>query len=300
MKKFFFIFSVLFFAQIQSIFADEIFFTNGDRITGTITKTDSASYIVATENLGTLTISKQVVSEIKGAAAQLPPAPQTAQEQPKLWSGKLFGGFSRQRGNTNSTELSGKIEIKRKVEKKNEFDIKTDGYYSEQNRKMNAQKYSALTRYGWSFGESKKWFHYTQGEADHDRFANIEARYTPSTGLGYWFNNSDDFKLMTEMGAGVAFTNFRTGEKSRGEFVLTPHAYIEKRVIGKMVASEDVRAYPSLSGERSFRVKSEASLKNPITDNLSLKVSLINEYNSEPGEAKKLDTRIVSGIEYTY
>lgn len=299
MKKFFILGIFFLITIVKPAHADEIFFTNGDKITGAITKTDASSYIVSTEHLGTLTISKQVVSEIKGAAAAQP-VPEVVSEEPKLWSGKVFGGFSRQRGNTNTSELSGTVEIKRKVEKVNEFDIKTDGYYSERDRKMNAQKYSALVRYAWSFGESKKWFHFTQGEGDHDRFANIDARYTPATGLGYWFSDSDDFKLMAEMGAGVAFTQFRTGEEDTTEFVLTPHVYLEKRLIGNLVASEDLRAYPSLSGERSFRVKSEASLKNPITDNFSLKVSVVNEYNSEPGDAKELDTRIISGIEFTY
>ncbi len=283
----------------QSVLADEIFLVNGDKITGAIAKTDAASYIVTTEHLGTLTISKQAVSEIKGAVAAQP-VPESVSEDPKLWSGKVFGGFSRQRGNTNTSELSGTIEIKRKVEKVNEFDIKADGYYSERDRKMNAQKYSGLVRYAWSFGEEKKWFHFTKGEGDHDRFANIDSRYTPSTGLGYWFSDSDNFKFMAEAGAGVTFTNFRTDEKNESEFVLTPHIYLEKRLIGKSTISEDVYAYPSLSGERSFRLKAETALKNPITDNLNLKFSLINEYNSNPGSAKKLDTRIVSGIEFTY
>lgn len=285
---------------LPQAFAEEFYFKNGDKISGKLLKSDEETYQVQTENLGAITISKKSVEKVgPPAPTPTPPAPKVG--KPKLWTGKFFGGFSRQRGNTNTSELSGGIEIKRKEEKKNEFDVKTDAFYSEQDRKMNAQRYSAMTRYAFNFGESKKWINFYKGEADHDRFANIYARYTPSTGLGYWFVDNDEWKFLTECGLGGTYTHYSSGQKSRWEMVVTPHLYLEKRLIGKSRISEDFLLYPSLTGDNTYRWKSDTTFKNPITDRLNLKVSYINEFNSEPGADKKeLDMRLVTGLEYLF
>ena len=90
---------------------------------------------------------------------------------------------------------------------------------------MNAQRYDAMTRYAYSFGKKKKWYNFYKAEVNRDRFANIDVRLIPSTGVGYWFSDSPKWKLFTELGAGVEITDFRRGDEKRDiELVLIPRA----------------------------------------------------------------------------
>ncbi len=102
-----------------------------------------------------------------------------------------------------------------------------------------------MARYAYSFGGDLKWYNFYKLEADEDYFADIDYRLTPSTGVGYWFSDTDDLKAMAEMGLGYQYTNYRIEVKSTGEPVLVPRIFIDKRLIAKLHLSEDLTAYPS-------------------------------------------------------
>lgn len=284
-----FIFLPLFFLlSYKNALAAQIVLTNGDRLSGNITSREQTRTGIDAFGIGPIFIQNEFIREI-------------IDDQKKLWSGKVTSAFNRQRGNVEMTALGGGFQIKRKVEKKNEFDIQANSFYGEQNRQMNDQRYDGFIRWAYSFLPNKKAYHFFKTEGDHNRFANIDGRATPSTGLGYWFSDQDAWKALFETGIGVTFTNYRDETKSRTEVVLIPRIYLEKRLIGELRASEEFIWYPSLSRPGEHRFKSEAALKNPITKWLDLKFSLVNEFNSDPsGEAKKHDLRLTSGVEYKF
>jgi len=191
--------------------------------------------------------------------------------------------------------------FRRKVEKVNEFRVQGDAFYGAQNRKMNSQRYSGMVRFAHSFGKEKKWYRFIKTEGDHDRFANINVRITPSIGIGYWFWDLPGWKAMAELGAGVTFTDFRNNTDDKAELEIIPRAYLEKKLIGRSVLSQDAIAYPSLTEDGDYRFRLDTSFKNPITDRLSLRLSMINNYNSNPGkEIKKHDLRLMSSFEYAF
>ena len=64
---------------------------------------------------------------------------------------------------------------------------------------MNAQRYDGMARYAFSFGKHLAWYNFYAFEAMHDRFANIDWRLTPSTGLGYWFADEAAWKATVEL-----------------------------------------------------------------------------------------------------
>ena len=74
-------------------------------------------------------------------------------------------------------------------------------------------------------------------EADHDRFANINYRLTPAIGLGYWFSDTDDYKLMLEAGMGIEYTKFRDSSADSDELIIIPRAFLEKKLIGNSMIS---------------------------------------------------------------
>lgn len=299
--------SFLFFLSALCLFsiqagADQIFFTNGDRVTGEVLKQTASFTEINSPFMGKVSVETGKIEKIITAETLAAEEAKKAESaKPKLWSGKVTAGYNRQSGNTQSSELMSGFAVKRKEEKENEFDVAAHFYYGSQDKKMSAQRYDGLIRYAYSFLESRKAYHFFKTEGDHDRFANIEKRFTPSTGLGYWFADGEDWKLMFETGVGVTFTDYRDETESETELVLIPRLYLERQLVGKLRVTEELTAYPSLTNSGEYRLKNEAALKNPITDKLDLKVSAINEYNSRPGaDVKKHDMRLTSGLEYRF
>lgn len=302
-----FLMTVLMMLQMSSVYAGELILNNGDRVTGEVLHKNSDSYVVKTEAMGIISILQTHVKEIIGSeleAAKVPvnekPAKAEKSEKKKIWSGSVDLGADLQKGNKETVELKSGFKVKRKTEK-NEFDVKGNAYYSAEDKKMNAQKYDGMIRYAYSFGKELKWYNFYKLEVDHDRFANIDYRLVPTTGVGYWFYDTDDFKAMTEIGVGVEYTAYREGQESTAEGILVPRLYIEKRLLGESRVSEDLTIYPSFTESGEYRLKSETVLTAPIAENVSLKFTLLDEYNSKPGGgAKKNDLRLTSGLSYNF
>lgn len=285
--------------HLLSAYAAELFLNNGDHVSGELLYQNEDSYVVKTEAMGVISVLQTHVKELIRTDPD-PKAAEVKTEKKKIWSGSVDMGANVQKGNKETVELKSGLALKRKT-KKNEFDVKGNVYYSEDDKKMNAQKYFAMTRYAFSFGEELKWYNFYKFEADHDRFANIDSRLTPTTGIGYWFYDLDDLKALFETGVGLQYTKFRDGQESASEGILVPRIYLEKRLLGKSRISEDFTVYSSFTEFGEYRLKSETILSAPITEQTALKLTVLDEYNSKPGgAAKKNDLRLTSSLAYSF
>ena len=315
MKRFITIIIVIsYFASITPLYAEVFYFSNGDKINGQVVSENDENYSVKTDAMGVVSVSKgylaKVVSERGKVVYQknqkIITGPQTPtmiaakEKAKKLWNAELSAGFDYQTGNTEQGQANANFKISRKT-KKNEFTVKGTSYYSETHKKMDAQRYGGSVRYAYSFGKTLKWYNYYKIEGDHDRFANINARATPSVGIGYWFYDTDDFQLLAETGLGVTYTNFRDDMDAKTELVMIPLLFFKKKLIGNLTVSEAVIVYPSLTSVGDFRLHSETILENPITEWLAIRFSLIDDYNNNPGpNTKDNDIRAISSLVYKY
>ncbi len=287
------------FLFLQSyLFADEIYLKNGDKITGNITSETESSILVETEAIGLVTVNRAFVGrivrigEIKEAISE--------PEEDKLWQREISIGYSNISGNTQSSQLSIGLGGNKKTDH-DETTFKGNIYYSSSNKKMDSQKWYGMGRYAYSFRESKKWYNFYKLEVDHDRFTNIDYRIVPSIGLGYWFSDEPDLRVMTEVGVGLEHTDFRDSVKDSDEIILLPRAFFEKRLFSESRISEDLTLYPYLDDASEFRLHSETKLVNPINEKLSLSLSLIDDYNSNPAKnTKKNDIQIISALTYSF
>lgn len=285
--------------------ADVVHLLNGDRITGQIIEKDGAAVILEAQGIGRISIDRNVIDKAltdheEGLLKDEEMKEELEKVKAILWSGKATGGFDRRRGNVNSTEILGELELIRKKDR-GELKNKLRIFYSEEDRKMNAQKFFLLNRFDYRLGESKKWFGFLSSELDRDRFANIDYRWIPTTGAGYHFSETEDFKALAETGIGYSYTKFRDGTDAEGELTLTPRIYIEKGLFGSSKISEELKLYPLLTDLGEYRLISETVFTNPITDSVALKLQFIDEYNSMPGgTAKKNDVRLITSLEYSF
>ncbi|MBN1794798.1 MAG: DUF481 domain-containing protein [Candidatus Omnitrophica bacterium] len=304
-RKYFIIIIMAVLFQIACVLpgsADEVLLKNGDRITGSISVENDEIVMVETEAMGVISVQKAHVARIARegepaiAAAPLE-EPKEKKESP--WKREITLGYTENRGNTENNELSGSVTADRKTDE-DEINLKGSAYYSSANKTMDSQKWAGLGRYARSLAESK-WFYFGKLEADHDRFANIDYRLIPSAGMGYWFKDTDDLRLMAEGSLGLEHTEYRDDTEKSDECIGVLRGLLEKKLFGKATFSQDVSLYPSFGDFGEYRLHSETALTNPISDSLSLRVSLIDDYNSDaPAGKKKNDLQIVSSLVYAF
>jgi len=218
-----------------------------------------------------------------------------------IWQREISAGYDRTSGNTHASQLTVSGHINRNRKHIDEITLKGETYYSSSARKMNAQKWHGMGRYAFSFGQDKKWYNFYKLEGDHDRFANIDYRLIPASGLGYWFFDSAETKLLLELAVGLEHTDYRDQTKDTDEIVLIPRVFFEKTLFGKSKISQNVYAYPQVEDFNNYRLHSETTLTSPVTEGLSLRLSLIDDYNSNPPAAtEKNDIRVVSSLAYSF
>jgi len=293
LKILFFIFFIFF--SFGDIFAEEIHFKNGDKISGKIIKETDNKLIIETKAMGIISIEKDFIKQEEKKQMN-----KVKGENKSQWQRKASLGYSQTGGNTEASQGSVEVSINRKTDD-DEWMGQLKAYLSTSNKKMDAKKFYGMARYAYSYGNDLKWYNFYKIEADQDRFANIDYRLIPSTGIGYWFSDEEDWKLMTEGAIGFEHTNYRDLTDSDNEVVLIPRGYLERILIGNLKISQDIILYPSLSDRGKYRLHSETALINPINDMISWKVSFIDDFNSSPsGTTKKNDFRLISSVDYEF
>lgn len=292
------LFAALTMASPAVLFADEIRLQNGDRYSGEITEVTDTKIMLKTEGAGTITIERKYIAQTTPSekVTELETTPTPA----KIWSGEVALGYSQTTGNVQNKQADARFLANRKREK-DELTFKAEATYGSQNKKMNTQKYYGMTRYAYSFSADKRWYQFFKEEVDHDRFSDIDLRSVTSTGLGYWWATEPDWKLLTEAGPGLEHTRYRSGQESTTEAIAVGRLFAEKKLWDKLKLSEDVTIYPSLQDTGEFRLRSESIIEYPFGDKLAGRLSLIDEYNSDPAaDKKKNDVRLVSSLVYSF
>lgn len=289
----------LFFVYLPCASAEEIYLKNKDKVTGEIIEESNESVSLNTEAMGVISIKKDMIERIVRVEEEI-------REEKEIvfdvaWEGSISAGYNVTRGNTENDQLSAGFFLRRNRMHIDEITLKGDAFYSAPNKKTDAQKLHGLARYAFSFGESKKWYNFYKIEADHDRFANIDYRLIPGVGVGYWFLDLPEAKMMAEIAIGLEHTDYRDETDNSNEAILIPRAFLERRLFVNSKLTQDVTLYPSLKDLGEFRLHSETTFTNPITDKLSLNFSLINDYDSDPpDDTKSHDLRLISSLAYGF
>ena len=218
-----------------------------------------------------------------------------------IWKREVSAGYNAASGNTRDSQAFGGFLVSRNRVHIDEITLKGEGFYSSSDRKMNAQRWYGLGRYGLSLGKAKKWYSFGRLEADHDRFADIDYRLVPAAGVGYWFYDLPEIKMMVEAGAGREYTYYRSDENKKREWVLVPRAFLEKKLFNNSKITQNLFWYPIFEDFGIYRLRSETTLEVALNKGLSLRLSLTDDYNSDPPkDTKNNDLRFTSSLAYSF
>lgn len=285
-------FSLLLLCEILS--AEEILLKNGDKITGSIIKKEKKITVIQSKSLGELNINNNDIKQILTKEELEKKAEEKKKE--KKWKLQANIGGNASEGNTVKDQLN-MLGILKRVWPHKEFSLQGSIFYSSADREMDEQQWDVIVRYRHDIAKTK-WYYFGQIETDHDKFADVNYRILPQAGVGYKFYNQDDFKLWAEVAPGYEFTNY-VGENDDDTkvIVLVSTLYVEKMIFNKIKISEQFDFYPSMGNAGEFRFTSLTALTSPITENLSLQFSVLDEFNSvPPSDTKKNDLKLILSL----
>ena len=265
--------------------AAEIILSNKDRITGNIIEDGEQAVTIETDTIGIITINKSFIEKIIIADDGLKAIEE--QEKDPVWQREVSLGFDKSTGNTEKILFLLNLYGNRKTDG-SDLTLKGNSTYSSSEGKMDAQKWYAMGRYGFKIWR-KKWLHFYKVEADHDRFAQVDYRLVPSAGIGYSLFDTEKWEAMLEGAIGFEHTNYRSDNPADNETIFIGRAYVERKFSNKAGLSQDISVYQSFDNTDDWRVRSETSFTNPISNILSLRIGFTVNYDSEPLE----------GIEHT-
>jgi len=217
------------------------------------------------------------------------------------WSGDVFAGYSETSGNTDKSAGSLDASASKKFWE-GVLTVKARVFYSQSKKEMDEQKWDGLSKYAYDFGPEKRWFAMFQVLAEHDRFADIDYRVTPSIGVGNHLVRTEDRTWDADASLGYAITRYRVNTADDDEtLVLLLHTFYKTRIFERAFISEDFTVIPGLESNSGVRIRSTTTLSNPLRYNLDFEIKYILDYDSEPAVDKtSTDKQLVAGIKYKF
>ncbi len=225
--------------------------------------------------------------------------PTAAAEPQNAWKGDIAFGYNQSSGNTEKSSFNISGNLSRMFGRLQGL-LKGDVYTSSTNNKLDDQKWFGLIKTSLGLDEKKKWFFSFQLLLDHDRFADIDVRITPSTGFGYWISQKEEWQWNIEAQLGYETTKYRSAVPDDNSAIAVLKTHLGIKVFDHGKLAEILTYTPSFEGEGN-RLTSETTFSNPLSESLDLNVKFLVDNNSQPAEGKeKTDTRLTTGIKYSF
>jgi len=321
-------------AAAAPLWADQVIFKNGDKLTGTIVSMDGGKLVINTAVAGNVTVDMEDVQTFStdapimlklkdgtvlheklttGAPGTVAIAPGgTIQPQPvaleKLkqvnpppikWSGSLTAGAIVTKGNTDSDSFNVGLSLVRR----SEIDrINIDGGYFYAKQKDIHTNVTTTTADNWflstqySYFVSPKWYVYGDNRIEKNRIANLNLRLTPGVGAGYQWLDRPDLKFNTEAGLAWVYENFSNDGTNQQMAARLAYHFVDK-LSDNLVFLHDTEVFPKFDNSADIFLTTDASLRATLTKTIFSEIKLQFEHDGRPAPgAKKDDTQLMFNV----
>ena len=306
----------------------KIMLRNGDLITGTIESLSPEFIIIERQYLGTLQMPRgqfhgfltndpadglppetEEAADVHKTPESDPKQDQKALEKeevseeapaPDYWSGSFAAGTQLRRGNADAADVRTDLKATRKAERE-ELYLRFYSSYGE----TEGETYKNEV-----FGQAKlkilktdRLYLFGIVDMEYDEMEKLDLRAQGFGGLGYKLIARERTTLLAEAGAGLTGEFFDAdGDEETLEASVILNAELTQKLFEHVVFFQGVTLFPSLGDAGEFRALSETTLTSPLGDGWAIKLSLIDQYDSNPENegVKKNDLRFISAIEYTF
>jgi putative salt-induced outer membrane protein YdiY len=222
----------------------------------------------------------EIVGEI--VAAPVEPCPPK-----KIWEGSIELGGNGSEGNSENFNLRFIVNVTRTTDW-TVLTLNTRYTNNSTNDMTTVDRLFFEGRNEWLLADTP-WSLYVHETTEYDAFRAFDVRLTADAGIGYEFFKTDLTLLKGRLGPGVAREIGGPDESFVPEGVMGLTFEHKLTVRSKITASGDY--YPDLADFGEFRVNSQANWEFVLDEvlNLSLKLGVLNRYDSTPNGAKPND-----------
>ncbi len=319
--------------------ADEVLFTNGDRITGTITQGAGGQLTIKSDTVGEVKVDLSKVKTFSTAqpvrvqvgektildttvspgadgtiVGNLPGAAGTQvialkdvtriNPPPAVWTGSVTANGMLTRGNSE-TETVG---IDARAVRRTDQDRITFGagyQYGRQEdpdtgkKEKTADYLVVLGKYDYFF--TQKFYVYAGAKVERDTIADLDLRFAPGVGVGYQWFEGPTFNLNTEAGVAWIYEDFRH-DGTREEFAARLAYHVDWRPITPVLLFHNFEYLPTFHDPGGdYLLNVDAGARITLIGNFftELKGELRHDETPAPGR-KKDDWRLLFGLGWNF
>lgn len=217
-----------------------------------------------------------------------------AADQTSNWNGSVELGVSIVTGNTDSSNLNGKLRIGHvRGSWKNRFRLEAmraseDGDKTADRVLGEFESNYALTEHDYLFGALR---------ASRDKFSGYDYQTSAALGYGRKLWVSDQGYWDAEIGPGIRVSKTDDGQRETNLIARLASGF-EYQISDFAKLSQDLTV---LAGSDNTEIESVTGLISPLTDTLALKLSYTVEHNTRvPADTKKTDTYTSISVVYKF
>ncbi len=318
---------------------DEVFFNNGDHLTGKIEGLTDNKLSISSAVAGKIAVDLKDVKTFRtdgpitlqlkdgtvihqrvvaGPDGQFTAAPggeiapqnfQIAQIKkvnptPDRWTGNVvIGGFIA-RGNTDIDSFTASGHAVRRTETDR---LTLDAGYLYARQKPNDGGKKQRTEDNW-FVEgtydhffTKKFYAYANARVERDLIANLSLRLTPGVGLGYqWFDNPNDLSFSTEGGVSWLYRDYNNDGSDESVAVRLAY-HLKKKINEHFTIFNDFEYFPGLDSIDDFYFNTDAGMHVALTDSLFTEFKIEYRHDERPApNSQKDDVRYTMGVGWKF
>ena len=213
------------------------------------------------------------------------------------WTSSFDLGVSYTNGNSNTLLVTASFTIDKEFGVANEFFANITYAYGEDEGATTTEEVLATASWRRLFSEEN--YSGLRLDGRHDDLADINYRIGLSALLGHYFVRNESTQIFVEGGGG--YTWEEQGDETDSFFNL----YLGQRI--NHWITDYTRVYQSFAGFvpvddiNDFRLIGELGLETYLSQNLSFKVFLQDQFENSPAEGREEnDFKVISGISYKF
>jgi putative salt-induced outer membrane protein YdiY len=225
---------------------------------------------------------------------------QDAENEENKWGGDASVGLALARGNTETIHLSFTFSAAGPLSQSINSTNKAFFLLSKEKEITNAESMGLESQIQWN--HSERFFSYYGIQGLRDRFKNYSYRILPGLGLGYKILTEESLLLSATAGFSQVFTKYYESEETDSFTGIALGNQLTWKVSPTAEISQTLSFDTNISDLNHYFLQFEISLASAITKGLSVKLMLMDKYDSKPvGEnIKKNDISFIAGLSAKY
>lgn len=200
------------------------------------------------------------------------------------------------RGNSDTLLVMGNLQTQRRSNA-NEWLLGAGGAYGEDSSVKTIDTLRGFGQFNHFF--TSRLYVFGRMDGLHDGIKDIQYRITASTGLGYYLMQRTNTSFIVE--AGPALVSEEQGNQTETYTALRLAERFNWRLNSAARLWQTAEFIPQADQTANFIINLEVGIETTITKELSLRVSVQDNYVNEPAfDYKNNDVRLVSGLSYKF